>query len=132
MLINFSLSSCSKDEPDNIENYYVQLAIVETSGYNVDTKILKEEWIVDNNADSDAVIDFGRMTQKEAIARFEEYVEIANRGYNNIYTGENIIPRGGRLVYVYRLIPEDWLSDYGYIMSGMIEITNSGSTYFVN
>lgn len=131
VLASVLISSCSKEEPEKTQKYYLQLAFVETNCKNINSESLRAEWIAENEADSQGVIFLGEMTQKEAIDYFENEIKSLSYTFTNIYANKGIIPNGGYLNYSFSLIPESWLPNYGYVRVGVIEINNSGASYFL-
>lgn len=125
---SLSLGSCDKkDEPQNVGDYYFQLYNVQTNLVNEDGQnladALYQEWITNNNADSQGRISLKDMTRETAEASFDLTINELQKGYEAAYAGKDLLPQGGLIVYQFTLLT----SSGSRIESASIQVTNDGA-----
>lgn len=125
---SLTLGSCDKkDEPQNVENYYLQLSSIVTNLVNEEGQslepALREEWIQAFNADSQGKVLLGKTTVQNAEDAFDESMYNIRNAYDDAYRGKDLLPEGGFIHYNFSLINESgsrW-------ESASINVTNSGA-----
>lgn len=125
-----SFSSCDAVEEDllHVYDYYYQLSSVQSNCLDANgndiSSACKEEWKTLVNADANYSIKVGKTTKDKAVEWFNMNIDANRKAYDELYAGKNLLPKGGWIVYTFRLYSD---SPEGGSKSASIEVSNSGA-----
>lgn len=125
MVTSISITSCSKDDPEEPAEYYFQLTSVNTNCVGQDGELLtsafKDEFISSFGLNANGRLLLAKNNREGAIKAFNESINNAQKSYEDAYAGK--LPEGGYIEFYCELIMKSG-STNGPIKSSTIRITN--------